>query len=72
MEKIECAVIGAGVVGLACARALALAGREVIVLERADLIGTEDQFPQFRGHSRRYLLRPKIPTKRGSALKAVT
>ena len=41
MEKIECAVIGAGVVGLACARALAMAGREVIVLERADLIGTE-------------------------------
>ncbi len=41
MEKIECAVIGAGVIGLACARALAMAGRDVIVLERADLIGTE-------------------------------
>jgi L-2-hydroxyglutarate oxidase LhgO len=34
-------VIGAGVVGLAIARALALAGREVIVLEAADAIGTE-------------------------------
>ncbi len=33
-------VIGAGVVGLAMARALALAGREVIVLEAEDAIGT--------------------------------
>ena len=41
MERIDCAVIGAGVIGLAVARALALAGREVIVLEAADAIGTE-------------------------------
>ena len=41
MERIDCAVIGAGVVGLAVARELALAGREVIVLEKADAIGTE-------------------------------
>src|SRR5258708_26775391 len=40
-ETVDCAVIGAGVVGLAVARALALAGREVIVLEAADAIGTE-------------------------------
>jgi len=33
MERVDCVVIGAGVVGLAAARALALAGREVIVLE---------------------------------------
>jgi L-2-hydroxyglutarate oxidase LhgO len=39
-EQIDCAVIGAGVVGLAVARALALAGREVIVLESAGGIGT--------------------------------
>ena len=39
-EKIECAVIGAGVIGLAAARALALQGREVIVLESEDAIGT--------------------------------
>lgn len=39
-EKIDCAVIGAGVVGLAIARELALAGREVIVLEGEDAIGT--------------------------------
>lgn len=41
MERVECAVIGAGVVGLAVARELALAGREVILLERAEAIGTE-------------------------------
>ena len=39
-ERIECIVIGAGVVGLAIARALALQGREVMVLEAADAIGT--------------------------------
>lgn len=41
MEEIDAAVIGAGVVGLAVARALAMAGREVLVLEAADAIGTE-------------------------------
>jgi len=40
MEQIECVVIGAGVVGLAAARALALAGHEVLVLEAASAIGT--------------------------------
>ncbi|HET9042820.1 MAG TPA: NAD(P)/FAD-dependent oxidoreductase [Burkholderiales bacterium] len=41
MERVDAVVIGAGVVGLAVARALALAGREVIILEAADGIGTE-------------------------------
>jgi L-2-hydroxyglutarate oxidase LhgO len=41
MERVDCVVIGAGVVGLAVARALALAGREVVVLEAAGAIGTE-------------------------------
>ena len=40
MDKVDCVVIGAGVVGLAVARVLALQGREVIVLEAADAIGT--------------------------------
>lgn len=40
MEHVDTVVIGAGVVGLACARALALAGREVIVLESETTIGT--------------------------------
>ena len=41
MEQVDCVVIGAGVVGLAVARALALAGREVMVLEAAEAIGTK-------------------------------
>lgn len=40
MDEFDCAVIGAGVVGLAIARALALQGREVIVLEAEGAIGT--------------------------------
>src|SRR6201990_2384342 len=40
MEKVECVVIGAGVIGLAVARRLAQSGREVIVLEEAEGIGT--------------------------------
>ena len=40
MESVECVVIGAGVVGLACAQALARAGREVIILEREAAFGT--------------------------------
>ena len=41
VEQVDTVVIGAGVVGLAVARALALAGREVLVLEQADTFGTE-------------------------------
>ncbi len=40
MDAVEAVVIGAGVVGLAVARALARAGREVVVLEAEDAIGT--------------------------------
>jgi L-2-hydroxyglutarate oxidase LhgO len=40
MDRVDCVVVGAGVVGLAIARKLALAGREVIVLEAAEGIGT--------------------------------
>ena len=40
MESVDCVVIGAGVVGLAVARRLALAGREVIIVEAEDAIGT--------------------------------
>ena len=39
MEKLDCVVIGAGVIGLAVARAMALAGREVFILEKTDGIG---------------------------------
>ncbi len=40
-DSVDCIVIGAGVIGLACARRLAAAGREVLVLERHELIGSE-------------------------------
>lgn len=40
MESIDTAVIGAGVVGLAVARRLAQAGREVLILEAESAFGT--------------------------------
>ena len=44
MDSVDVVVIGAGVVGLAVARALALtpkfAGKELLVLEAANAIGT--------------------------------
>ena len=40
METADCVVIGAGVVGLATARALARKGREVLILESEDAFGT--------------------------------
>ena len=40
IERVEAVVLGAGVVGLGVARALAMAGREVLVLEAAGAIGT--------------------------------
>ena len=38
-EQIECIVVGAGVIGLAVGRSLAMAGREVVVLESEPEIG---------------------------------
>ena len=40
-EQVDTVVVGAGVVGLAVARALALQGREVLVLEAAEAFGTQ-------------------------------
>ncbi len=40
-DHVDCVVVGAGVVGLAAACALALAGREVLVLEACHAIGTQ-------------------------------
>ena len=41
MDKVDCIVVGAGVVGLAVAAELAKRGREVLVLEQHEAIGTE-------------------------------
>lgn len=41
METVDCVVVGAGVVGLAIARALAQDGRQVLVLERNERHGME-------------------------------
>jgi L-2-hydroxyglutarate oxidase LhgO len=41
MDKIDCIIIGAGVVGLAVARRMAQAGREVLVIEANPAIGME-------------------------------
>jgi L-2-hydroxyglutarate oxidase LhgO len=40
MDAIETVIVGAGVVGLAVGRAMALAGKEVLVLESEDAFGT--------------------------------
>ena len=40
MERVRCVVVGAGVVGLALARRLALGGEEVLLLEAEDRFGT--------------------------------
>lgn len=40
MEQVDAVVVGAGVVGLAVARALALRGLETLVLERETAVGT--------------------------------
>ena len=40
MEQVDCVVVGAGVVGLAVAREMALQGRETILLERENAYGT--------------------------------
>jgi L-2-hydroxyglutarate oxidase LhgO len=39
LEQTQCIVIGAGVVGLAVARALAMTGREVVIVEATSAIG---------------------------------
>jgi L-2-hydroxyglutarate oxidase LhgO len=40
MNRVDAVVVGAGIVGLAVARALAMSGREVVILEAEDAIGT--------------------------------
>ncbi len=39
-DAVECVVVGAGVIGLACARALATAGHDVLLLEQERWVGS--------------------------------
>jgi L-2-hydroxyglutarate oxidase LhgO len=41
IDTVDCVVVGAGVVGLAVARQLAMAGRETLIVEQHDAFGTE-------------------------------
>ena len=59
-----------GRVGLAVARALALAGREVIVLDAAEGDRHRDELAQQRGHPRRDLLPAGLASRRASASRA--
>lgn len=40
VETLDCIVVGAGVIGLAIARALSMQGRDVLILEKEHAIGT--------------------------------
>src|ERR1700691_1058542 len=40
-ERVDCVVVGAGVIGLPIARHLAMAGREVVIAEAEGAIGTQ-------------------------------
>src|SRR5450755_3646367 len=55
-EVVDCVVVGAGVVGIAIARALAMAGREVIVVDAAEGLGAQQ-----RSGPCRHLLPPGQP-----------
>ena len=67
MERIECVVIGAGVVGLALARELALAGREVVGPGGRGPVRHRHQLPQQRSDPRRHVLPSRLP--QGPALR---
>jgi glycine/D-amino acid oxidase-like deaminating enzyme len=60
VERIDAVVVGAGAVGLAVARALALRGRETIVLEAGPGIGNGIQLAQQRGHPRRPIRHSRV------------
>jgi len=55
-------VVGAGVVGLAVARAMAIAGHDVVVAEAASG-GHRGVLPQQRSHPRRPLLSDRIAAR---------
>lgn len=58
---IECVVVGAGVVGLAVARALARSGRDVILVEAGEGIGVGISSRNSEVNPRRHLLPERQP-----------
>lgn len=58
METVEAVVIGAGVVGLAVARQLALAGHETLILEAEAAFGTQTSARNSEGSPRRAGIHP--------------
>ena len=40
LDKVQCAVVGAGVIGLACAKRLSECGFETVVLESSNVVGS--------------------------------
>ena len=46
VDKVQCVVVGAGVVGLACAKRMAELGFDTVVLEKAGIIGSGDHRSQ--------------------------
>ena len=73
MDSVECVVVGAGVIGLAIARALARGGREVILLERGDTIGSETSSRNSEViHAGIYIVRREAILRRRGAQAAAT
>ena len=60
MDKVDCVIVGAGVVGLAVAAELAKRGREVVVLEQHDLIGSETSSRNSEVIHAGFIIRPTV------------
>ena len=65
-ERYDAVVVGAGVIGLACARALSLRGMRVFVIDKAESIGNDQwhilfenpQWPVETSYSRQLVRQP--------------
>ena len=60
MDKVDCVIVGAGVVGLAVAADWRSKGREVVVLEQHDLIGSETSSRNSRLFTRGFIIQPTV------------
>ena len=53
VDKVQCVVVGAGVIGLACAKRLSECGFETVVLESANVVGSGEGAFQAITHLKR-------------------